>query len=228
MPQADNLIRVNRMLIEDAFADELQPATGMNPALYSWGVFWGNRNIALLLGAVIALFVLVRQKKGLTLARIAEMIEPPFATAGVIILITSAGGAFGLMLKNAGVGDAVKALVGDNVSGAYLLLLSWLVAGVIRIAQGSATVAMLTTAAMIYPIMSGGAALPYHPVYIFMAIGFGAMICSWMNDSGFWVVGKLSGFTEKETLKTWTVALTVNSVAGLLVCLVFSKLVPLI
>lgn len=61
-----------------------------------------------------------------------------------------------------------------------------------------------------------------------MAIGFGAMICSWMNDSGFWVVGKLSGFTEKETLKTWTVALTVNSVSGLVVCLVFSKLVPLI
>ena len=227
-PQADNLIRVNRMLIEDAFAAELKPTTGMNPTLYTWGVFWGNRNIALLLGAAIALFVLVRQKRGLTLARIAEMIEPPFATAGVIILITSAGGAFGLMLKNAGVGDAVKALVGDNVSGTQLLLLSWLVAGVIRIAQGSATVAMLTTAAMIYPIMSGGAALPYHPVYIFMAIGFGAMICSWMNDSGFWVVGKLSGFTEKETLKTWTVALTVNSVAGLLVCLVFSKLVPLI
>ena len=61
-----------------------------------------------------------------------------------------------------------------------------------------------------------------------MAIGFGAMICSWMNDSGFWVVGKLSGFTEKETLKTWTVALTVNSISGLVVCLVFSKLVPLI
>ena len=96
-PQADNLIRVNRMLIEDAFAAELKPTTGMNPTLYTWGVFWGNRNIALLLGAVIALFVLVRQKKGLTLARIAEMIEPPFATAGVIILITSAGGAFGLM-----------------------------------------------------------------------------------------------------------------------------------
>jgi H+/gluconate symporter-like permease len=227
-PQADNLVRLNRLLIEDAFAAELKPTTGMNPALYSLGVFWGNRNIALLLGAVIALFVLVRQKKDLTLARIGEMIEPPFATAGVIILITSAGGAFGLMLKNAGVGEAVKALVGNDVSGTQLLLLSWVVAGVIRIAQGSATVAMLTTAAMIYPIMSGGAALPYHSVYIFMAIGFGAMICSWMNDSGFWVVGKLSGFTEKETLKTWTVALTVNSVSGLVVCLVFSKLVPLI
>jgi len=227
-PQADNLVRLNRALLEDAFAAELKPTTGMSPTLYSLGVFWGNRNIALLLGALIAIFVLVRQKKGLTLARIGEMIEPPFATAGVIILITSAGGAFGLMLKNAGVGEAVKALVGNDVSGTQLLLLSWVVAGVIRIAQGSATVAMLTTAAMIYPIMSGGAALPYHPVYIFMAIGFGAMICSWMNDSGFWVVGKLSGFTEKETLKTWTVALTVNSVAGLVVCLVFSKLAPLI
>jgi len=227
-PQADNLVRLNRSLLEDAFPAELKPTTGMNTALYTWGVFWGNRNIALLLGAVLSILVLVRQKKDLTLGRIAEMIEPPFATAGVIILITSAGGAFGLMLKNAGVGEAVKALVGNDVSGTQLILLAWAVAGVIRIAQGSATVAMLTTAAMIYPIMSSGASLPYHPVYIFIAIGFGAMICSWMNDSGFWVVGKLSGFTEKETLKTWTVAVTVNSITGLVVCLVFSKLVPLI
>jgi len=225
-PQADNLVRLNRSLLEDAFAPALSPTEGISTTFYTHGVFWGNRNIALLIGAVLALLVLVRQRKGLTLARIAQMIEPPFATAGVIILITSAGGAFGLMLKNAGVGDAVKSLVeGKEIN---LLLLSWGVAAVIRVAQGSATVAMLTTAAMIYPIMSDGPTLPYHPVYIFMAIGFGAMICSWMNDSGFWVVGKLSGFTEKETLKTWTVAVTVNSLAGLAVCLVFSKLVPLL
>jgi H+/gluconate symporter-like permease len=227
-PQADNLVRLNRALLEDAFPAVLLPTTGLSPALYNAGVFWGNRNIALLVGAALALVLLVRQRRGLTLGVIAKMIEPPFATAGVIILITSAGGAFGLMLKNAGVGDAVKSLVGDNVSGTSLLLLSWAVAAVIRVAQGSATVAMLTTAAMIYPIMSGGAALPYHPVYVFMAIGFGAMFLSWMNDSGFWVVGKLSGFTEKETLKTWTVVVSVNSVAGLLTCLVFSKLLPLV
>ena len=99
-------------------------------------------------------------------------------------------------------------------------------AAVIRVAQGSATVAMLTTAAMIYPIMSSGAGLPYHPVYIFMAIGFGAMFLSWMNDSGFWVVGKLSGFTEKETLKSWTMLVTVASVAGLIECLVLSWVFP--
>ena len=141
---------------------------------------------------------------------------------------TRAGGAFGLMLKNAGVGDAVKALVGNEVSGTQLILLSWVVAGVIRIAQGSATVAMLTTAAMIYPIMSGGAALPYHPVYIFMAIGFGAMICSWMNDSGFWVVCKMSGMTETETLRSWTAALVLMGVAGLPLVWVLTKLLPLV
>ena len=83
----------------------------------------------------------------------------------------------------------------------------------------------MTTAAMIYPMMSN-APLPYHPVYIFMAIGFGAMFVSWMNDSGFWVVGRLSGFTEKETLKSWTVVVTVNSIVGLLTCLLLSVVLP--
>jgi GntP family gluconate:H+ symporter len=186
--------------------------------------FIGNRNMALLFGAAIAIGVLIRQKK-ISFASLGTMIGPPLETAGVIILITSAGGAFGLMLKNAGVGDAVKAVAGG--ASINLVLLSWLVAAVIRIAQGSATVAMLTTSAMIYPIMSSGPALPYHPVYIFLAIGFGAMICSWMNDSGFWVVGKLSGFTEKETLKTWTGVVTVASIAGLIECLVLSSVLPL-
>jgi GntP family gluconate:H+ symporter len=63
-------------------------------------------------------------------------------------------------------------------------------------------------------------------MYIFLAIGFGAMFLSWMNDSGFWVVGKLSGFTEKETLKSWSVVLTVNSVAGLVLTFICAKLFP--
>jgi len=186
-----------------------------------WVEFIGNRNVALFIGTVIAMAVLMRQR-GFTVAKVCELIGPPFETAGVIILITSAGGAFGLMLKNAGVGDAIKtAAEGRDVN---LILLAWLVAAVIRVAQGSATVAMLTTSAMVLPLMAAG--LPHHPIYIFLAIGFGAMICSWMNDSGFWVVGRLSGFTEKETLKTWTVIATVNSVAGLLVTWLASVLLP--
>ena len=81
----------------------------------------------------------------------------------------------------------------------------------------------LTTSAMIAGLMS---ALPYHPMYIFLATGFGAIGFSWMNDSGFWVVSRLSGFTEKETLKTWTVLLTIVSVVGLLFTLLLSTLFP--
>jgi len=195
-----------------------------HPVVFQWVEFIGNRNVALLIGAGLAMGVLARQR-GYTIARICELIGPPFETAGVIILITSAGGAFGLMLKNAGVGEAIKA-----ASAGYAvnyILLSWLVASVIRIAQGSATVAMLTTAAMMLEIIGDGSGLPYHPIYIFLAIGFGAMIFSWMNDSGFWVVSKLSGFTEGETLKSWTVVVTVNAVVGLIVTLAGSWLFPM-
>jgi GntP family gluconate:H+ symporter len=220
--QAENLVRLNRMIMEDVFPAEFTRGAGMNPAMFQAGVFVGNRNVALLIGALIAIGVLMRQR-GFTIAKIGELIGPPFETAGVIILITAAGGAFGLMLKNAGVGDAVREVVaGKEVN---LIFLSWLVAAVIRVAQGSATVAMLTTASMMYPI-TVAAGLPFHPIYIFLAIGFGAMFLSWMNDSGFWVVGKLSGFTEKETLKTWSVVLTVNSVAGLILTFICAKILP--
>jgi GntP family gluconate:H+ symporter len=127
------------------------------------------------------MYVLARQK-GLGMASIAKLLEAPLTTAGVIILITSAGGAFGLMLRNAGVGDAIKgAAEGRDVN---LLLLSYGVALVLRVAQGSATVSMLTTSAMIYPIMAD-AQLSYSPIYVFLATAFGSFAASWMNDSGF-------------------------------------------
>ena len=193
------------------------------PLLAQWVEFIGNRNTALLIGAAVAVGVLMRQKH-ISLSALGQMVGPSFETAGVIILITSAGGAFGLMLKNAGVGDAVRQVAEGRAVN--LVFLAWLVASVIRLAQGSATVAMLTTSAMVYPMMSAGAGMPHHSIYIFVAIGYGAMFCSWMNDSGFWVVGKLSGFTEKETLKSWSVISSVASVAGLVECLIFSKLLP--
>jgi GntP family gluconate:H+ symporter len=191
------------------------------PEVARWLQFAGNRNVALLIGSAVALILLVRSRR-LPWREAFQSLGAPLETAGVIILITSAGGAFGLMLKNAGVGEAIKAAAdGREVN---LVVLAWLVAAVIRVAQGSATVAMLTTAAMVQPLL--GADLPYHPNYIFLAIGFGGMICSWMNDSGFWVVGRLSGMTEKETLKSWTILATVNSVAGLLMTLAGSWLLP--
>lgn len=193
-------------------------------SLRAWVDFIGHKNIALLIGAFISLWVLARQR-GFGLKKLEELVGPPLETAGMIILITSAGGAFGLALRSAGVGDAVKALAqGYSLN---LIVLGWLVAAVVRVAQGSATVAMLTTSSIMAPMIASGA-LGCHPVYLFTSIGFGAMFCSWMNDSGFWVVSRLSGMTEKETLRTWSLQLTADSIIGLLVTLGLSKLLPMV
>jgi GntP family gluconate:H+ symporter len=189
--------------------------------------FVGNKNIALMVGAAIAIGVLARQKR-LPFTQLGGLLEAPLGTGAVIILITAAGGAFGGMLRHAGVGDAIK-LIATQYS-LNVLVLGWLTAFVIRIAQGSATVAMLTTSSIIWPLIDpvAGQVLPYHTMYLFLAIGFGAFGCSWMNDSGFWVVSKLSGMTERETLKSWTVMVTVLSVAGLLLTFIASRLLPLV
>jgi GntP family gluconate:H+ symporter len=76
--------------------------------------------------------------------------------------------------------------------------------------------------------MIAGGELGCHPLYLFLSIGFGAMFCSWMNDSGFWVVSRLSGMNEKETLRTWSLQLTADSLIGLGVTLALSKALPLI
>ena len=192
-------------------------------ALFRVASFIGNKNIALLLGTVIALWVLARQR-GYTFARIGDLLGPPLETAGVIIIITAAGGAFGAMLKNAGVGDAIKAVSqGHDVS---FLLLAFVVALTIRFAQGSATVAMLTTSSMMYEVIQG-VELPYHMMYLFLSIGFGAFSISWMNDSGFWVVSRLGGMTERETLRTWTLTLFATAVFGFLQVLLLSVVLPL-
>ncbi|MGA1238267.1 MAG: GntP family permease [Limisphaerales bacterium] len=209
-----------------SFASTLAALPGLKasaPMFYAVFEFLGERNIALLIGVLMALAVLVKQK-GTSAKEIQNLVGHPLSVAAVVILITSAGGAYGLMLRNIGVGDTVKELVaGRDIN---LVLLAWLMASVIRVAQGSATVSMMTTVALMSPLMADGSQMTFHPVYIFLAIGFGSMIMSWMNDSGFWVVSKLSGFTEGETLRTWTVVATVNSVAGISVVYILSKVLP--
>jgi GntP family gluconate:H+ symporter len=184
--------------------------------------FVGDKNIALFIGTFIALGILVKQC-GLGKEQIEAKIAPALETAGIIILITSAGGAFGAMIKNAGVGAAVEKMASG--AGLSLILVSYLLALILRVAQGSATVAMLTASSIVYPMIQGGG-LPYHPMYLYLAIGFAAFSASWMNDSGFWVVSRLSGLTEKETLKSFSVMLTLVSALGLVVTLVASKVMP--
>jgi gluconate:H+ symporter, GntP family len=192
--------------------------------LYRVFGFLGNRNVALFIGALVAMWVLASQKN-LGIRNLSQSLASPLESAGIIILITSAGGAFGAMIQHSGVGEAIRAAAeGRELNYVFL---AWAITAVIRIAQGSATVAMITGASLMFAVIGDGSQLPYSPIYIFLAIGFGSMILSWMNDSGFWVVGRLSGFTEQETFKSWTVMVTAISLMGLAQCLIFSKILPL-
>ena len=184
--------------------------------------FLGNKNVALLLGAVIALVVYARQKR-MGLREAGEVLGPPLETAGVIILITAAGGAYGAMIKNAGVGESVR-LLADGGSISYVFL-AWLLAAIVRVAQGSATVAMITASSIMLSI-AGPTGFGVHLFYIYLAVGYGATTLSWMNDSGFWVIGRLGGLTEGETLRSWTLLLTLISLVGLVQALIASKLWP--
>ncbi|MFP6737161.1 MAG: SLC13 family permease [Planctomycetota bacterium] len=198
----------------------------------------GNKNLAMFLATGLAMWLLARSK-GYSLKQLTTAIEPALKEAGVIILITAAGGAFGGMLKGTGIGNTISDMVTDYVDGGeaswgigvLLILIAWGSAAVMKIAQGSGTVAVITAAGIMAGVLAGladaGVELPYHKIYIFAAISFGAKVISWMNDSGYWVVCKMSGFTEKETLKTWTAQLAAMGVFGLIEVLVLIHIVPL-
>ena len=190
-----------------------------------WIDFLGNKNVAMMIGTAIALWVWARQKN-YTGAQLWEACARPLELAGIIILITAAGGAFGAMLGHSGIGTAIKELTGQ-ISINHVLL-GWLIAAIMKIAQGSSTVAMITTSGIMYALIQSGDAIPYHPVYIMMAIGFGSMFVPWMNDSGFWVVARMSGMTTGEALKNYTVVAGGLAILGLAEVLLLSRLLPLV
>ena len=196
--------------------------------------FIGDKNLAMMLGATIAMYTLAKQR-GWTLAKMGESMSTPLETAGVIILITGAGGAFGAMIAKTGLRGTIEELGrSSNSEGGMstigLLLIAWVLTAVIRAAQGSATVSMITGSSIMAPIIASGLEqgwLGCHPIYFCLIIGFGAFPLSWMNDSGFWVVQRMSGFTEKETLQTWTKLLTAIGIVGLVQTLIFATVLPL-
>jgi GntP family gluconate:H+ symporter len=108
-----------------------------------------------------------------------------------------------------------------------LLLLGFFIASVMKFAQGSGTISMITTSAMLAGFIESPEAIGFHPVYLACAIGFGSQCGTWMNDSAFWIFAKMSGLTETETLKTWTVTLGILAVTGLCFTLIFANIFPL-
>ena len=220
--------RFNRLLLEAAYPQYFEPHNWNTPwrEAADWGQLVGNANMALLLSAAISILMYVRQRKA-SRREVASMIETSLMSGGVIILITSAGGAFGEMLKVAEIGDAVKDLFGTSAQGLMLLVLGFGVSALLKIAQGSSTVAMITASAMLASMVAQAGELPYNAVYLCTAIGAGSLIGSWMNDSGFWIVAKMSGFTEEEALKTWTLLLVVMGLVAFGVTVLLSYLLPL-
>ena len=190
----------------------------------------GNVNLAMLISTAIATWML-KSKRALTNAQLAKVVEVSLMSGGVIILITAGGGAFGAMLKAAQIGPAIEKLfasdTGQPTSGLMLLVLGALIAVLMKIAQGSTTVAMITSSAMIGSMITSTQTLGYHPVYLAAAIGGGSMVGSWMNDSGFWIFVKMSGLTEAEGLKTWTPLLAIVGLTSIVVSLLLALILPM-
>jgi Gnt-I system low-affinity gluconate transporter len=173
--------------------------------------FIGHPFIALLLACLYA-YVAFGVSRRVPVRRLQEIMTRSLEPAGVVVLVTGAGGVFKQVLVDSGVGD----LLGNYFSQQAIppILLAFALASLIRIAQGSATVAMITAAGLTAPILQHLMLSPAQTALVVIAIAAGASVVSHVNDSGFWLVNRFLNQTEAETLKSWTVISTVAGVTG--------------
>ncbi len=189
----------------------------------------GDKNLALTLsaGAALALLAWYAPVSDAS-ARgdiVRKAVRDSVVEAGEIILLIAAGGALGAVLRQGGMAELAAATVPSQKL--LLLPIAWGITALVRIAQGSATVAMITAVGIVGPIALAGD-LPYHPVYVAVAIGSGSKIGMWMNDSGFWAISRMSGMTEAQTLKTASAMVFVEGCVGLAVTLMLAAAWPLV
>jgi gluconate:H+ symporter, GntP family len=161
----------------------------------------GNTPVALLITLLVAIAVLGTH--GRSMAQTTEILDKALGPICSIILITGAGGMFGFVLRTSGIGEALTSSLSDL--GLALILQAFLIATALRVAQGSATVALTTTAGLIAAQASDAGLGDFKIALLVMAIAAGATVLSHVNDSGFWLVSRFFGMDEATTLKTWTV-----------------------
>jgi GntP family gluconate:H+ symporter len=200
------LMPVILMLLASAAAAMLDPASSVRSTLQ----FFGNPIVALLLALLFSFWSLGRPRH-FTRAEVMKFCNDCLAPTATILLVIGAGGGFNQVLVQSGVGRAIADLaVGSHASP---LILAWIVAALIRVATGSATVAMTTAAGIVAPI---AAATPGTSAELLvLATGAGSLVLSHVNDAGFWLIKEFFNMTVPQTLKTWTVAETIIGVAGL-------------
>lgn len=173
--------------------------------------FVGHPFIALLISCLYVYIVFGRMR-GVSADRLQEIMTRALEPAGMVVLVTGAGGVFKQILVDSGAGSQLGAYFAE--SAVPPMLLAYLLAAALRIAQGSATVAMITAAGLTAPILAQLHLDELHMALIVTAIAAGASIASHVNDSGFWLVSRCLNLGEGETLRSWTVISTVASISG--------------
>jgi gluconate:H+ symporter, GntP family len=171
----------------------------------------GETPVALLITLIVAMVALGRAR-GTDKAVIESTLEGALGPVCSVILVTGAGGMFGSVLRASGIGNALEDSL-ENL-GVPLILAGFIIAAILRIAQGSATVALTTAAGL---VSAGVAAADYNPAQLaamVLAVGAGSVVASHVNDSGFWLVGRFFNMDVKTTLKTWTVLETLIGLMG--------------
>ncbi|MCM3292972.1 GntP family permease [Paenibacillus sp. MER 180] len=182
--------------------------------------FIGHEIIALLIAVVFSFFSL-GYARGFKKEEISRFTSECLAPTATIILIIGGGGAFKQVLINSGVGGAIAELA--TQANINVILFAWFVAALIRVATGSATVAMTTAAGIVAPVLAMTPGVPVELVVL--ATGAGSIVLSHVNDAGFWMVKEFFNMSVPETLKSWTVMETILSVVGLALILLLSTVV---
>src|SRR5699024_7629997 len=171
--------------------------------------FIGNPNIAMFLSVLVAIYLL-GIRCGRKIPKIMIELQDAFKGVSVILLILAGSGVFMEVMKDSGVNTYIALALKDwHIQP---LILGWMIAAIIRVCIGSATVAGLTTVGIILPLVSQQMV---HPSLMVLAIGAGSLMFSHVNDGGFWLFKEYFNLSIKETFKTWTAMETIVSVTGL-------------
>jgi gluconate:H+ symporter, GntP family len=192
------------------------PGSAANVALH----FLGSADIALLVAVLIS-FVTLGKMRGFSRETILKFSNECLAPTALITLVIGAGGGFGRILQDSGVSQAIVAVaLHAHVS---VLLLGWLVAAMIRLATGSATVSLATAAGILAPILAQSPGV--RPELLAISTGAGSLIFSHVNDGGFWLVKEYYNMSVADTMKTWSISETIMSVIALVLTLGLSVVV---
>jgi len=173
--------------------------------------FLGTPTIALTVAVLLAMYLL-GIRRGMSVTELGRITGESLKPIGMILLVVGAGAFFGAVLRATGVGEAVAGSM--TAGGLPVIVSAYLISSALRLAQGSATVAIVTTAGIIEPLVAGGGFSQAQTALIVIAVSAGSIIASHVNDGGFWIVAKYFNMSVKDTLKTWTVLETILSVVG--------------